>query len=83
MSKVQCIDDSARPESIPLSYWVKKDNTYTVINSFKDMNGVELVQLLEIDLTKLGTPYKGFASSRFAPLEIKKDEVKEQEIMYV
>jgi hypothetical protein len=83
MSKVQCIDDSARPESIPLSYWVKKDSYYNIINSFRDMNGVELVQLLEIDLTKLGNSYKGFASSRFAPIETKKDEVKQQQPAYV
>ena len=83
MNRVRCIDDSARPESIPLSYWIKKDNYYNIINSFRDMNGVELVQLLEIDLTKLGTSYKGFASSRFAPIETKKDEVKQQIKEYV
>jgi hypothetical protein len=76
--KVQCIDDSARPELIPLSYWIVKDSIYTVINSFKDMNGVELVQLAEKDLTKLGNSYKGFALSRFAPLETKKDEIQQQ-----
>lgn len=81
--KVMCIDDSARPESIPLSYWIVKDNIYTVINAFKDMNGVELVQLAEKDLVSLGGLYKGFASSRFKPLETKKDEVKQQEYTYV
>lgn len=81
--RVQCIDDSARPESIPLSYWIVKDNIYTVINAFHDMHGVLLFQLKEIRLEDAGTLYKGFAASRFTPLETKKDEVKQQQPAYV
>jgi len=66
---VICIDDSFRPNDIPLSYWVKKNSKYTIIDSYKDMNGIELVELLEIDLRELGTIYKGFASSRFKPID--------------
>jgi hypothetical protein len=80
MSKVICVDNSARPESIPLSYWVKKDDHYTIINSFKDMNGVDLVEIAEINLRQLGTLYKGFAANRFRPLEPKKDKVKEEQL---
>lgn len=83
MNKVKCIDSSARPESIPLSMWVIKDQTYTVIEVLVDMNQVEYYRLAEIDLSSLGTLYRGFASSRFTPLETKKDEVKEQDVMYV
>lgn len=76
--KVICIDDSAKPAEIPNSYWVKKDNIYTVINAFKDMNGVLLFQLEEIRLENAGTLYKGFASSRFKPLETTEQEIKRE-----
>jgi hypothetical protein len=67
--QVEAIDISSRPSDIPLSKWLKLKVPYTVINSFKDMNGVLLFQLEEIDLVSLGTSYKGFASSRFRVLE--------------
>ena len=81
--KVICVDSSAKPAEIPNSYWVKDNETYTIINAFKDMHGIMLVQLAEIRLEDAGTLYKGYAASRFAPLETKKDEVKQQEVMYV
>ena len=83
MLKVICVDSSAKPAEIPNSYWIKKDETYTVVNAFNDMNGVLLFQLAEIRLEDAGTLYKGYAASRFAPLETKKDEVKEQIHEYV
>lgn len=69
MNRVQCIDDSAKPAEIPDSFWIKKGEIYTIINSFPDMNGVMLVQLLEINLAAANTLYKGDAMSRFAPIE--------------
>lgn len=69
--QVECIDNSSRPSDIPLSKWLKLKETYTVLNSFKDMHGVLLYQLEEIDLVSLGTPYKGFAAARFKVLESK------------
>lgn len=67
--RVQCIDDSAKPSEIPDSFWIKRGGIYTIINAFHDMNGVMLVQLLEIDLVSANTLYKGYAASRFAPIE--------------
>lgn len=66
---VKCIDDSYRPNDIPLSYWIKKESIYTVINSYKDMNGTLLFELEEIDLKPLGLLYKGFSANRFKPLD--------------
>jgi hypothetical protein len=65
---VECINDSGKPSDIPTSMWIKKGNAYTVIDVFEDMNDVLLFVLEEIDLASLGTPYKGFASYRFAPM---------------
>ena len=81
--KVICVDSSAKPAEISNSYWIKKDETYTVINAFNDMHGVLLFQLAEIRLEDAGTLYKGFAANRFAPIETKKDEVKQQIKEYV
>lgn len=67
--KVLCVNDSGRPEDIPLSMWVKKGNAYNVTNAYRDMYGVLLFVLDEIDLAQLGTLYKGFAAYRFAPLD--------------
>ncbi|MFZ2486949.1 MAG: hypothetical protein WAZ19_02410 [Anaerolineae bacterium] len=68
MTKVECIDDSGRNEIIPASKWVKKGGVYHIINSYKDMRGVELVELHEIDL-KPYPPFKGFVAARFKTLE--------------
>lgn len=83
MFLVKCINDNHKPESIPQSLFVVKGQVYTVIEVLVDMNQVEYYKLAELDLSSLGTLYRGYASYRFAPLETKKDEVKEQEIMYV
>lgn len=80
MSNLKCNDDSSRPSDIPLSMWVKKGNKYTEINRFKDMHGVELVQIEEIDLTSLGTSYKGFAASRFSDTTSPEGELTAEEL---
>jgi len=66
---VECVNDNARPNEIPTTHWVKKGNAYTVISVLNDMNGVPLFVLEEINLTELGTPYKGFAAYRFRPID--------------
>jgi len=80
--KVQCIDSSAKPAEIPNSYWIKKDDIYTVINAFKDMHGVLLFQLEEIRLENACTLYKGYAASRFRPLETPEQEIKIEQPEY-
>lgn len=78
MTKVECIDDSGRNEIIPISCWVKRGQIYNVINSYKDRNGVELVELEEINL-KPYYPYTGFASSRFKIIDdVDGDELVEE-----
>jgi len=62
--KVECIDDSFRPADIPLSKWITKGEVYTELKRYKGLNGVEIVEIEEIDL-KPFPPYKGFAASRF------------------
>jgi hypothetical protein len=65
--KVLCIDDSNRPEEVPLSSWVTKGSEYTIINSFTGLNGIEIVEISEIDIKKAsGGIYKGFKASRFS-----------------
>lgn len=82
MNRVICIDDSAKPAEIPNSYWIKKDSIYTVINAFKDMHGVLLFQLEEIPLENAGTLYKGYAASRFKPLETTEQGIKIEQPEY-
>lgn len=68
MNKLECMDNSGRPETIPLSRWVTKGKVYTELKRYKGMHGVEIVELEEIDL-KPYPPYKGFAANRFKVLE--------------
>ncbi len=65
MIKVICVDDSSRPADIPLSLWVKREISYSVIEVLKDMHGIEYYKLEELDLSAAGTLYKGYAASRF------------------
>lgn len=76
--KVICVDNSFKPADIPNSYWIKKNNEYTVIASYNDMNGVPLYELQEIDLRELGGMYKGFAASRFKEVDNLIDELVEE-----
>ena len=66
--EVICINDKDRPNEIPLSKWVKKGKTYTVIRFAKmAIQGGYGVQLQEIDLSDC-RPYDFFGAHRFAPL---------------
>lgn len=66
--KVICINDKDRPNEVPETRWVKKDETYTVIESCR-MNiqgGILGFKLAEINNDDLGV-YQYFRASRFAP----------------
>lgn len=65
---VICINDSNRPNEIPLSKWIKKGNEYTIIDIIKCniQGGKRALVLEEIDLSGC-EPYKGFDESRFEP----------------
>ena len=80
--KVICIDASSRPNDIPISKWVVKNQEYNVIKAAKlPMSGGILgFQLAEIDLSDC-VPYLYFAASRFKekePLPEKKEEKVEE-----
>ena len=69
--KVVCIDASNKPNDIPNNKWVKKDETYTVVNAeFMNMQNRLLgFELAEIDLTGC-FPYTRFVASRFRPFTL-------------
>jgi hypothetical protein len=61
-----CIDDSFRPNEIPLSKWVKKGQEYHVIYAVTVLPSDELAfDLYEIELTDNELPYEHFLASRF------------------
>jgi len=78
--KAVCIDDSNRPNDIPSSKWIKKGETYTVIDVKKLLiQGGKLgFKLEEINIDSC-FPYQFFAASRFGiPVgEIMKQETEE------
>ena len=64
--KVICLNDQNRPNEIPSTKWVKKDEMYTVTKLMKCnvQGGLLGFQLAEIDL-KGCEPYEYFAAHRF------------------
>lgn len=64
--KVVCVNDTNRPNEIPLNRWVKKDEHYTIVNITK-MNmqggilGCEIAEINNSDLF----PYTHFGLHRF------------------
>lgn len=77
--KIICVDDKNRPEIIPTSKWVKKNESYTPIGIIKcnAQGGIFGVVLAEIDLSGC-EPYKCFSIHRFSiPIE---DKVKIEEL---
>lgn len=78
--KLICINDSNRPDGIPISKWVKKGEPYTAIGVIKcnAQGGVYGYILEEIDLTGCD-PYICFATFRFGmPIEPVKIEETEE-----
>jgi hypothetical protein len=81
--KVICIDDTHRPNEIPTSRWVKKGETYHIIQIDKllSQNGIYGCKLAEINNDDL-VPYQYFRLSRFAvPIDVKDKEEIEEEIL--
>jgi hypothetical protein len=77
--KVICINDQGRPNEVPASKWIKKNEEYTIIEWIKcnPQGGLLGVKIAEIDLTGC-EPYLYFAANRFAPLV--PDEMLEEEL---
>lgn len=62
-----CIDDSYRPNEIPLSKWVKAGDKYHVIYTVRVLpQNIIGVHLSEINLTENELPYEYFNINRFA-----------------
>lgn len=76
--RVFCINDKGRPNEIPFSKWIKKDEEYTVVKAMKCavQGGLLGFELAEIDL-KGCEPYLYFAANRFSPLVDEPEEVLE------
>jgi len=72
--KVICINDQHRPNEVPTSRWVKKGNTYHIveISKLNAQGGLHGCKLAEIDNDDL-VPYQFFRLDRFA-LPITKEE---------
>jgi hypothetical protein len=86
---VECIDDTFKPNDIPLSQWIVKGREYTVIGVFKMnmQNGILGFELAEINLNGCA-PYKYYAASRFKVKELQPEvavteKVEEEELAEV
>jgi hypothetical protein len=64
--KVICINDSARPDGIPTSKWIKKGQSYTVTSVTKLLiqDGKLGFKLAELNIDDC-FPYQFFAAERF------------------
>lgn len=62
---VRCIDDSNRPDEIPLTHWVKEGEVYTLTGyAFSHTQNCKYFILEEISLHGFGM-YGGFSIHRF------------------
>jgi len=88
--RVTCINDSNRPNEVPLSRWVKKGEEYTIVKIDKmvqqgGIGGVKLEELNNDDLY----PWSYFNINRFTFSQkqldeaIEKGEIKIEELMLV
>ena len=78
MFKVICIDDKNRPDGIPISQWVKKNDEYTVIKA-DFLNAQNRVLGFKLEEKNIDScfPYQYFAANRFRPKT--EDDVKAEE----
>ena len=62
-----CIDDKNRPETIPISKWIKEGEKYTITYTCKILpQGILAVSLYEKPLGPTYAPFEYFAARRFA-----------------
>jgi hypothetical protein len=82
--EVICIDDSMRPNEVPLSRWVKRNQVYHIVEiaRMSQQTGVLGCKLAEINNDDL-FPYQYFRLSRFAKVEPEKtrQEVEKEELI--
>ena len=68
MIKVRClcIDDTKRPQEITPSKWIIKDKEYTITHIFWHVQqGIQGVELAEVQLTDESFPYISYSIKRF------------------
>jgi hypothetical protein len=65
---ILCIDDSNRPEDIPVTHWIKEGQVYTLKNvkSLLMQSGQLGLQVDEINLLELENQYEFFSLYRFS-----------------
>ena len=64
--RVICLNDSNRPKEIKPSLWIKKDQEYHITHIFYHVSqGLQGVELYEVQLDESCTPYESFALNRF------------------
>lgn len=85
--RIICINDSNKPKTIPESKWIKKGNTYTVIDVVKLNIQIGKIgfKLKEIELDHSCFPYEYFDSERFS-FEVPSSaavEEKEEQLMEI
>ena len=62
-----CINDSNKPIEISSNKWLKKDEQYHITHIYYHVQqGLQGVELAEIELTDECFPYQSFALNRFA-----------------
>jgi hypothetical protein len=67
MIKCLCIDDSSRPNKIPVEKWIEKGSEYTLAFTITVLPQKKLAfQIQEIDLDESCSPYSWFLAERFA-----------------
>lgn len=72
--KVICINDSNRPNDVPMNRWVKKNKEYTIRSvCFMKMQNIYGCRLEEINNDDL-FPYSFFALTRFA---VRQDQIEQ------
>lgn len=90
-TKCTCLDDTARPNEIPISQWVKKGVEYTIIKlSYLNMhNRILGVKLEELNIDNCA-PYAYFRLTRFGftkedlekllGVKVNDDDIKEEDL---
>ena len=78
MIECLCIDDTNRPNEIPMSNWIQKGFKYHIIhvyfNELSQCNGAELA---EVKIPANSRPYTAYKLSRFAFKEEDLERLKE------
>jgi len=78
--KLVCINDSNKPDKIPIEDWPKKNHPYTAVKVVKMgiQKNKQGVLLKEISLKASAFPYEYYDLQRFIPFELFTGELEEE-----